>query len=94
MTSPHDNLPQEVLSLCDETLFKYIPEPSNDDILADLLNSLKIYKNSSRWKEYWRTKNSEKIKNSLNTDLKELKKPTEDQPTNPPPPGIRDLKLA
>ena len=98
MTSHLDNLSEEVLSLCNETSFKYVPEPSNDENLADLLVSLKRFKNSARWKEFWRNK-TDSLDNELNseheTTLAQTGLKTEPKAKNKlkqAPPGSPDLE--
>ena len=51
------NLSNEVLRLCRGTSDKYVPCPTQSDVQADLLLGLRRFKNSVRWKEFWRNEN-------------------------------------
>ena len=61
-----DNLRKEVLTLCDGTSDKYVPEPTKEQITENIILALRRYKNSCRWKEFWRDL---KKKNRKHTDL-------------------------
>ena len=61
-----DNLHKEVLNLCNGTLDKYVPEPTKEQITENIILALRRYKNSCRWKEFWR---DSKEKNCKHTDL-------------------------
>ena len=58
MTVDQPNRPELLLEtvqrLCVETLDKYVSKPSVSQITKNLLQALKIFKNSICWKEFWR----------------------------------------
>ena len=49
-------IPVMVQRLCLETSDKFIFQPSKSQVTEDILISLKKFKNSMRWKEFWRLK--------------------------------------
>eukprot|EP00957_Ditylum_brightwellii_P002687 207187-Ditylum_brightwellii.AAC.1 len=49
-------VPETVQRLCVETSDKYVSEPSVSQITESLLQALKRFKNSVRWKEFWHLK--------------------------------------
>ena len=50
------NLHEKVLSLASEISERFVPAPTSDDILSDVLIGLKRYVFSLRWKEFFRLK--------------------------------------
>ena len=51
-----ENLLTEVQRMVDETSNKFVRAPQIEEILEDLLVGIKRFKNSARWKEFWRNK--------------------------------------
>ena len=62
------NLFDEVLDLNICTSNKYVVEPDRRQIQSDLLIGLRRFKNTLRWKEYWRIK---KMKEKANSEAKD-----------------------
>eukprot|EP00957_Ditylum_brightwellii_P095959 7310946-Ditylum_brightwellii.AAC.1 len=48
-----DSIPEMVHRICVETSDKYVSEPIVSQITENLLQGLKQFKNSIRWKEFW-----------------------------------------
>ena len=48
-----ENLCQEVQRLCSGTSDRFVPEPSQKAVQADILNAIRRFKNVVRWKEFW-----------------------------------------
>ena len=60
------NLHEKVLSLASEISERFVPAPTSDDILSDVLIGLKRCVFSLRWKEFFRLKKiQEEKKRSL-----------------------------
>ena len=53
------NLHDEVLSLSSGTSEKYVPQPSRIQIQSDILIGLRRFKNTIRWKEFFRLRNAD-----------------------------------
>ena len=51
-----ENLLTEVQRMVNGTSNKFVPAPQTEEILEDLLIGIKRFKNSARWKEFWRNK--------------------------------------
>ena len=49
-----ENLCQEVQRVCSGTSDRFVPELSQKYVQADILISIRIFKNVVRWKEFWR----------------------------------------
>ena len=56
------NLHEQVSVLVRGISEKYVPEPSRNDILSDALTAIRRFSNSCRWKEFWRLKKLEEIR--------------------------------
>ena len=73
-----------MLPICSVTLDRFVLEPPQKAVLADILIAIRIFKNVVRWEEFWRDQKqstepeaNEEIEEesrfmatSLNTDLK------------------------
>jgi hypothetical protein len=66
------NLHEQVSVLVREISEKYVPEPSKDDILSDAIIGIRRFSNSCRWKEFWRLKKLEEIKEQSNSSPKSI----------------------
>jgi hypothetical protein len=65
------NLHEQVLVLVRGTSEKYVLEPSKNDILSDAIIAILRFSNScTRWKEFWRLKKLEEIREKLNSSPK------------------------
>jgi hypothetical protein len=65
------NLHKQVLVLVRGTSEKHVPEPSKSDILLDaIIRKIRRFSNSCRWKEFWRLKKLEEIREQLNSSPK------------------------
>ena len=51
---------------------KYVPEPGRNDILSDALIAIRRFSNSCRWKEFWRLKKLEEIREKSNSSPKSV----------------------
>jgi hypothetical protein len=51
------------------TIGKFVPQPSKDDMLGDLLLGTRRFTNNIRWKEYWMLKKHRRRKNNSKTIL-------------------------
>ena len=59
-----ENLREEVQHVCSGTSDRFVPEPSQKAVQADILNAIRRFKNVVRWKEFWRDQ-----KKSTETEL-------------------------
>jgi hypothetical protein len=64
------NLQEQVLVMVRGTSEKYLPEPSKNDILWDAIIGIRRFSNSCRWKEFWRLKKLEEIREKSNLSPK------------------------
>ena len=62
------NLLDEVLDLNSSTSDKYVVEPDRRQIQGDLLVGLRRFKNTLRWKEYWRIQKNSRRKVSKDNE--------------------------
>jgi hypothetical protein len=58
------NLHEQVSTLIRGTSEKYVPEPSKNDILSDVIIGLWRFSNSCRWKAFWILKKLEEARES------------------------------
>jgi hypothetical protein len=58
------NLHEQVLVLVRGTSEKCVPEPGMNNFLSDAIIGLRRFSNSCRWKEFWRLKKLEEIRES------------------------------
>jgi hypothetical protein len=66
------NLREQVSELVRGTSEKYVPEPSKNDILSDAIIGIRRFSNSCRWKEFWRLKKLEKVREESNSSPKSV----------------------
>jgi hypothetical protein len=66
------NLHEQVSVLVRGTSEKYIPEPSRNDILSDAIIGIRRFSNSCRWKEFWRLKKLEDVREQSNSSPKSV----------------------
>jgi hypothetical protein len=55
------SLEDEIRCLVGETSEKFVPAPTQDQVLADAIESLRRFKESVRWRAFFRTKKLERI---------------------------------
>jgi hypothetical protein len=92
MTAYHDVLSftDEVLSLVGETSEKFIPAPSQDQVLSDLLERLHRFKETVQRKDHFRTQHVQKEQEAAG--LKGLGLPSS-PPTYPHPSASSDASV-
>ena len=66
------NLHKQVSVLVRGISEKYVPEPGRNDILSDALIGIRRFSNSCRWKEFWRLKKLEEIREKSNSSPKSV----------------------
>ena len=76
------NLLDEVLGLNRSTSDKYVVEPDRKQIQSDLLIGLRRFKNTLRWREFWRIYKQKKRKNMSNPEETNEKETTTDEKEN------------
>jgi GIY-YIG catalytic domain len=68
------SLEDEVQSLVGGTSEKFVPQPSRDDVISDIVNGLRRFKDVVRWKDFHRLQHEEKEKRwSINNNIDNLK---------------------
>jgi hypothetical protein len=66
------NLHEQVSVLVPGISEEYVPELSKNDILSDALLGIRRCSNSCRWKEFWRPKKLEEIREKSNSSPKSM----------------------